>query len=128
MRAILSEANAIPPNAVVFCHEVTRLHSGQVDLDWFSTLDLDAPDVYHYIPPTGDTEEKLAQIWRDELGIYNIGAADDFLDLGGDSMTAVTITERIIIEFGISLSIIDFFDAATVRGLASLVRPDPCDR
>jgi hypothetical protein len=43
---------------------------------------------------SGDTETELAAIWREILGVSDIGPDDSFFDVGGDSLSAVTVALR----------------------------------
>ena len=40
---------------------------------------------------SGGTEAELAAIWREILGVSDIGPDDSFFDVGGDSLSAVTV-------------------------------------
>lgn len=72
-------------------------------------------------PPAGPVEEGLARAWADALGLPRVGACDDFLDLGGDSVAAVRIMARLEDEYGLLIDTHELLDAGTVRGLAALV-------
>ncbi|MCK5058461.1 MAG: polyketide synthase dehydratase domain-containing protein, partial [Candidatus Aminicenantes bacterium] len=71
-----------------------------------------------YAAPENKTQEKLAAIWQQVLGIGNIGIDDDFFELGGDSLKGLTVISEIQKTFNVELSITDFFTTPTVRGLA----------
>ncbi|MER6345050.1 non-ribosomal peptide synthetase/type I polyketide synthase [Streptomyces sp. NPDC001595] len=43
----------------------------------------------------GDTEERLARIWCELLGVDHVGRDDDFFDLGGDSLLALHVFDRL---------------------------------
>lgn len=47
---------------------------------------------------------------------------DDFLDLGGDSLSALRIIADIETEFDRSLDVYEFMNAASVRRLADVLR------
>ena len=44
--------------------------------------------------PTGEAEERLASIWKDSLGLAEIGVEDNFFELGGDSLRLVQVIMR----------------------------------
>jgi acyl carrier protein len=58
------------------------------------------------------------QLWIDLLG-GEVGLDDDFFDLGGDSLAAVQLVERILEETGTDLPISAMFDYPTARKLAA---------
>lgn len=76
---------------------------------------------YRYEPPSTRTERILAGIWSDVLGRDQTGVLDDFLDLGGDSITAIQAVNRINDEFNVSIDVAGFFEAPSVRELAGVI-------
>jgi acyl carrier protein len=74
-----------------------------------------------YEPPQGSTEEKLTEIWEQALDRRQISVHDDFLDLGGDSMSAVHILAAVESTFGVDIDIREFMDAACIRGISEKI-------
>jgi amino acid adenylation domain-containing protein/FkbH-like protein len=72
-------------------------------------------------PPTGPTEEKLAAIWLDILGVAEIRRDDAFFDLGGNSLAGLRMFARIHRDFGVSLPLATLLHARTVRTLAAAI-------
>jgi nonribosomal peptide synthetase DhbF len=72
--------------------------------------------------PAGDVELALAAMWKDILGLEDIGAEDDFFDLGGHSIAAVRLIARIENKFNVRLPLNTIFLTPTIRGLARAVR------
>ena len=66
-------------------------------------------------------EQAIAEIWCEVLVIEHMGPITPFLMAVGDSVTAVQLANRIRTQLGIHLSLVDFFDAPTVREQARLV-------
>jgi acyl carrier protein len=75
-----------------------------------------------YVPPAPGLEEQLAAVWRECLAVPQVGADDDFLELGGDSMGAFAVIAELERRHGIPVDIFDLVTAATVRDLAALLR------
>jgi acyl carrier protein len=71
-----------------------------------------------YVAPATAVELRVAAVWRDVLGIDAVGAFDNFFDLGGDSLTALRVVDRLRDEHGVSLSIAAFYASPTIRLLA----------
>jgi len=71
-----------------------------------------------YVPPDNQTEEKIASIWQDVLGIAQVGRDDNFFDLGGHSLLMVKVNSRVRELFNREVSMVDMFGSTTVRALA----------
>jgi amino acid adenylation domain-containing protein len=69
------------------------------------------------VPPEGETEEALAAIWADVLGLP-VGRTDRLFDMGGDSLVAITLLSRVRERLGRSVPLARFFDDPTVAGMA----------
>ena len=81
-----------------------------------------------YVAPATGTEQELAAIWSEVLGVGRVGARDDFFDLGGHSLLAVQILSRMRDRLGVDLPVRVLFEAPTLAALARRVdaaRPRP---
>ena len=72
--------------------------------------------------PRDDVERRVAEIWSAQMDVRPVGVHDDFLELGGDSVSALGIIAAIETEFGRSLDVFEFMSAAIVRRLAEILR------
>ncbi len=75
-----------------------------------------------YLPPRNELEEKIADIWQDVLGINQVGVADGFFELGGDSLLAMQVLNRTREATQAKLSFRHLFERQTVAKLAELVQ------
>ena len=75
-----------------------------------------------YEAPRNETEEELAQIWSDVLGMGKVGVNDNFFELGGDSLKAQLLINRIQSLFNVKISIRDFFAQPTVAMAGQLMK------
>lgn len=71
-----------------------------------------------YIPPRTQVEEKLAAIWAELFDLDKVGVHDSFFDLGGYSLLAVQLVQRINSRLGCRLEVADVFRKPTVAELA----------
>jgi amino acid adenylation domain-containing protein len=75
-------------------------------------------------PPRDPLEETLARLWTEVLGVERIGVHDDFLSLGGHSLSATRLVSAIRKELdgdGEAVSLEVFFENPTVAGLAERI-------
>ena len=72
-----------------------------------------------YVEPADELERKLADAMGAVFGIDLVGATDDFLDLGGSSVSAMQLVAGAGIE---GLAAADIFDGRTVTGICKRYR------
>ncbi len=77
-------------------------------------------------PPRGETERGVAALFEEVLG-RPVGRSDDFFRLGGHSLKAMQVLNRIHKRFKVSLALRDFFSSPTVQATARLIRTDSKD-
>ena len=75
-------------------------------------------DVDRYRAPTSPTEEILAGIYAQVLGLERVGVDDSFFDLGGDSLSAMRVIAAINTGLDAALAVRALFEAPTVAELA----------
>ncbi|GAA1964512.1 amino acid adenylation domain-containing protein [Catenulispora subtropica] len=70
-----------------------------------------------------ETEDALAQIWAELLGVdpAAIGPDDDFFDLGGHSLLASRLVSRLAARLGVAVDLVDVFTRTTLAALAEAV-------
>ena len=71
-----------------------------------------------YVPPEGEIETALCEIFAEVLGMERVGATDSFFDLGGTSLmvTSVLVSAE---KRGLKFSYADVFVFPTARALAA---------
>ncbi|MFF6785143.1 amino acid adenylation domain-containing protein [Streptomyces sp. NPDC012510] len=120
------------PDALVWIDQLPLTPHGKVDYEALPQPTRDdflgaAPAV----APMGDREVRIAGLWREVLGVDDIGAHDNFFDLGGDSLRLAALHRRLESTFGVDLPIQRLFEHSTVRALAQAIgaarTPDAVD-
>ncbi|WP_329126865.1 non-ribosomal peptide synthetase [Streptomyces sp. NBC_01465] len=66
-------------------------------------------------PPQGQWEEAIAEVWQEVLAAPPLGREDDFFDVGGDSLTAVTASQRLGHRLGHRIPLEMIYEESTVR-------------
>lgn len=75
-----------------------------------------------FLAPRTATEQTLAALWSDVIGVQPIGVHDDFFVLGGHSLMVTDLLSRIRDAFGIELPLsAAFMHTFTVAELATRV-------
>jgi amino acid adenylation domain-containing protein len=78
-------------------------------------------DAAPFEAPRTPTEELVAQIWAEVLGLERLGAHDEFFALGGHSLLAAQVIARVRETFQIELPLRSLFETPTVAGLAERI-------
>lgn len=66
----------------------------------------------------GELEERLTAIWREVLGIPDLGLDDNFLDHGVRSILLIRAHHRLVRELGHEIGVVMLFRYPTIRSLA----------
>lgn len=74
-----------------------------------------------YVAPRNEVEEKLSKIWRNIFKVSEVGVHDDLLELGGDSLKAITIVSKIHKEFNVEVPIKELFTLSNIEKLANYI-------
>lgn len=70
-----------------------------------------------YVAPQTELEQALCQIWQDILGLSRVGVQDDFFQLGGNSILAISLTHRISKVLQRDISVASVFRHKTIAKL-----------
>jgi hypothetical protein len=106
------------PDVLVMVPALPRNENGEVDTGRIERDALDQPGSCTFRAPGTPTEVALAAVWSEVLGRARIGADDNLLDLGGDSMTAALLLDLTNERLGVDLSLDTLLGAASLAALA----------
>lgn len=83
----------------------------------FSRPNLSTP----YEAPRNAIEKRLATFFRELLGVENVGVYDDFFELGGQSLIAVRLFNKVRKEYGVDLPLSTLFEAPTIAQCSDIL-------
>jgi acyl-CoA synthetase (AMP-forming)/AMP-acid ligase II len=114
------------PSRVVFLDEIPKGPTGKVQrvglADKLGLHDAGQNrEAVPYEPPVSGLEKQLATIWAEVLRTDRIGRADDFLQLGGDSMLASLVASRVQDRLGVKMTTATVLIESTVEKLAARI-------
>lgn len=75
-----------------------------------------------FAAPRDEYERELASLWQGLLGVSEVGIDDDFFELGGQSLVAVRLFQRIGRKYGVDMPLSTLFQAPTIAQCAALLR------
>lgn len=71
-----------------------------------------------FVAPRTSTEEVLAAIWAEVLGLKQVGVHDNFFELGGHSLQTIQLVSKISVAMHLNLSVKLLFSHPTIAELA----------
>jgi len=94
--------------------------SGKVDYQALPSPQPTRPELaVSYQAPQTQTEQQIAAIWQEVLGVEQVGIHDNFFDLGGHSLLVVQVREKLHERLQQNLSVVELFEHPTVHALAT---------
>ncbi|MBT6225659.1 MAG: amino acid adenylation domain-containing protein, partial [Candidatus Scalindua sp.] len=120
LREFISEKlpDYMMPSAFVMLEELPFTSRGKINRAGLPAPDRKRTETEEFVEAGTDTEEILAQIWAEILGVEQVGVHDNYFELGGDSILSIQIISRAN-QAGLKLTPKDLFTNQTIRELAT---------
>jgi amino acid adenylation domain-containing protein len=115
------------PSAFVALERLPLTPSGKLDRRALPAPEISAYASVEYEAPEGETEQALAEIWKELLHVEQVGRRDDFFDLGGHSLLNMRLIARIAVRFAVDLPMASIMEFSTVSELAGLIEVSRAD-
>jgi amino acid adenylation domain-containing protein len=109
------------PSAFVLLDAMPLTPNGKIDRRALPAPDLRPELELTFVAPRTSTEEIVAHIWSDVLGIVQIGVHDNFFSLGGHSLLATQVMARIYNHLTVEIPLRSLFEAPTIAGLSQQI-------
>jgi aryl carrier-like protein len=106
---------------VVIASELPRTSTRQIDYSRLSSQDAGTPAKGTFVAPQTSTQQLLAGIWCDVIGVEEAGIHDDFFDLGGHSVLVTQVSTRIRKVFEVDIGLRTLFEQPTIAELAETI-------
>jgi len=108
------------PSVFTLLNELPLDPNGKVDRRALPAPERVQPELDDtFVAPRTPTEELLAGVWAELLGMDQVGIHDNFFDLGGHSLLMTQVVSRIRNLFRTEISLRMFFQNPTVATLAA---------
>ncbi|MEA5536734.1 non-ribosomal peptide synthetase [Crocosphaera sp. XPORK-15E] len=101
--------------------------NGKIDRRALPKPDINVDEQVTKIIPSTDTEKILVDIWKQILGLEQIGISDNFFELGGDSILAIQIVAKAN-QAGLQIIPKQLFSHQTIGQLASITQITPVSK
>lgn len=110
------------PAAFIFLDTLPLNPNGKIDRSA-----LPVPDVatlintVNFVAPRNPTEEILAAIWGQVLGLEKVGIADNFFEIGGNSLLATQVISRLRSALSVEIPLRSLFSNPTIASFADAI-------
>jgi amino acid adenylation domain-containing protein/FkbM family methyltransferase len=110
------------PASFVLVGELPLTANGKVDRRALAALAVDTPRTAGAaVPPRTPVEESVAAIWRESLGVEQVGVRDNFFELGGHSLVLAQVAARLRGAFGVDMPLRTLFNTPTIEGTVAAI-------
>ena len=122
LKASISDSlpNYMMPNFFVRLNKMPYTQNGKID-----RKSLPLPDVSHLkkelIKPRNDLDNKLIKIIEKILNISNVSMLDTLMSLGGDSLSAISLSTKISTTFNVHINIKNLLEF-TIKDLSDYIK------
>ncbi|MEM1203338.1 MAG: amino acid adenylation domain-containing protein [Acidobacteriota bacterium] len=107
------------PAALVILDVFPLTPNGKVDLRSLPSPSSSGPEAP--AEPRTATEAEVLAVWRDVLGVPDLGVFQDFFELGGSSLLAMRLKIQIDRDLDLDVPLAKLFEATTVADYARVV-------
>lgn len=111
-RIVFTECVPLNKNGKADKERVTEIVSVEVETEW--------------IPPQTETEQRVAELWKEVLGIAQAGCNQSFFKAGGDSLLATHLLAAVKKTFGIELTMKEMYADPTLEAIAAAIDAHLC--
>ena len=110
------------PSTFVFLDSLPLTPNGKIDRGALPAPTSARPELVETFAAAGTpTEEVLAGLWTELLGVEQVGIHDNFFDLGGHSLLATQVISRVRELFHVEIALRQLFETPTVADLAQSI-------
>ncbi len=106
------------PSYFIQLEKLPLTSNGKIDRKALTKITGEVKSGISFEEPTNSTEERLLEIWKQLLSLDKISIIDNFFEIGGHSLKAITLSAKISQIWSIQLDLTTIFKYPTIKGLA----------
>jgi len=111
------------PKFVIEMQKFPLTANGKLDVKRLPKMNVAAQKRGEIVPPKTQLQRELAELWKENLGVREIGITDNYFALGGDSLKAIRLMSRIE-EHGYHIDMNAVFRCTTIEYMAAEIGSD----
>ena len=108
------------PQYFVKLDELPHTPNGKVDRKALPTPIIDEKEL-EIVKPRNEIDKQLIKIIEKMLQVEKVGINNTLLELGGDSLTAITLSTKILSKFDVQLNIKDILSNYTIKDMSDYI-------
>ncbi|MCL4180303.1 MAG: amino acid adenylation domain-containing protein [Verrucomicrobia bacterium] len=112
------------PSAFVVLERLPLTPNGKVDRRNLPLPAVSRSSTTEFVAPRSRVEQDLAGIWREVLGLEQVGVCDNFFDLGGTSLGITRVHRELGVRLGREVEVTALFQHPTIEALAKYLERD----
>jgi acyl-coenzyme A synthetase/AMP-(fatty) acid ligase/acyl carrier protein len=110
------------PSMFILLDSMPMTATGKIDRRRLPQPDGTRPELREqFVEPRSPVEEQLARIWAEVLNVERVGAFDNFVDLGGDSLQAARVIGRVMKQFHVRLPLQTVVDSSNLAEMTVII-------
>ncbi|KYG29134.1 hypothetical protein AZF08_27900 [Bacillus gaemokensis] len=113
--------NYMIPSYFVKLTQMPLTPNGKVDRKVLLELEGNLQTGMEYEAPRTVVEVRLAEIWKEVLGLEQIGIRENFFDIGGHSLKVLQLIRKVSQSIGVNLPYRVVFDTPTIETMAQQI-------
>ncbi|MEB3219811.1 MAG: amino acid adenylation domain-containing protein [Nostocales cyanobacterium 94392] len=107
------------PSTFVMLDTLPLTPNGKIDRRALPVPDNQRPELTaNFKPPQSETEQQIAQLWKEVLHLDKVGINDNFFDLGGNSLLMLQVNNKLRAILQRDISVVTMFQNPTIYSLA----------
>jgi hypothetical protein len=111
-QAVIAESKTL--NVLSIMQQLSQAHTS---VSGHPRPDLPTP----FVAARNETERIIAEIWQEIFGIEQVGIHDKYFDLGGTSLLAIQLINRLRNAFGQEVAVNIVFECPTIAEMAEVI-------
>ncbi|WP_276736066.1 non-ribosomal peptide synthetase [Bacillus sp. (in: firmicutes)] len=109
------------PSSFIQLDQMPLTPNGKIDRNSLKHEELTAKQPKQREISPLNIQDAVFNIWQEVLKISDIEREDGFFDVGGDSLLAVTVADRIKHELSCEFSVTDLFEYSTIKNISQYI-------
>jgi amino acid adenylation domain-containing protein len=92
--------------------------NGKIDRKTLASIEHKIDTEIEFVSPQNETEKIVAAIWKEVLGVEQVGIHDNFFNIGGNSLKLITLSTKLNAALRTNVPVAKLFEHVTISAFA----------